>query len=62
LIIFLVKGRLRSEFASKELGSVGRRTREGTGNIGHVGDDGFDAVAFAFDLSHKDRHAVAATC
>ena len=49
-IVLLVKGCLSAEFAAEEFGGVGGRAAECAGDVCHVGYDGFDAVAFAFDF------------
>jgi hypothetical protein len=42
---------LGTEFETKEFGDVDCGTGEVVGYVEHIGDDGFDAVAFPFDLS-----------
>jgi hypothetical protein len=50
---------LGTEFEAKEFGNVDFETTEVVGYFGHVGDDGFDAVAFALDLGLDGVHFVA---
>lgn len=38
---------------------TGRRPSQGLGDLGHVRDDGLDAVALALDLREDARHLVA---
>jgi hypothetical protein len=56
-VVFLVEGGLGAELATEEFGGIGRRARKGPGDIGHVRDYGFDAVAFTFDFGEEDWHA-----
>jgi len=42
---------LRTELEAKEFGEINGWTTKIVGNVQHVGDDRFDAVAFAFDLN-----------
>jgi hypothetical protein len=35
---------------------TGGRAAEGARDVGHVGDDGLDAVPFAFNLRLEGRH------
>ena len=44
---------LGAEFKTKEFGEVDGWAAEIVGDVQHVGDDRFDAVAFAFDLDKR---------
>ena len=48
IVLFVACG-LSTELAPEEFSWVGRRAGEGLRSVGHVWDDGFDAVAFAFN-------------
>ena len=56
-VVFLVERRLGAKLAAEELRGVSGRTAERPGNVGHVRNDGFDTIAFPFNLREKKGHA-----
>jgi hypothetical protein len=55
-IVFFIERGLSTQFASEKLGRVGRRPAEGTGDVGHIWNNGFDTITLAFNLCEKDGH------
>ena len=58
ILVRIVKGRLRSQFGSEEFGDFAGIAFESRAEIDDVGQDGFDAVALAFDFTVDGRHFV----
>jgi len=58
-VILGVNVGLGTQFETKVLDQVGRRTSELVGDIGQVDNDSLDTVAFALDLGLKALHLVA---
>jgi hypothetical protein len=57
-VILLIEGCLGAELTAEELGGVSRRTTESLGDIRHVGDDSFNAIALAFNFGGQKGHTV----
>jgi len=56
-IILLIERGLSTKFASEEFGGIGRGATEGSGDVGHIRNDGLNPVALAFDFGSKEGHA-----
>lgn len=55
----IIKKRLGTQFTAKILGWIGGRATNGSGHIGHVYNDGFDAIALALYLGLNAWHFIA---
>jgi hypothetical protein len=57
-VVFLIERCLSPKLTAEELGSISGRATESSSYIGHIRDDGFYTISFAFDFCGKKRHAV----
>lgn len=57
-VVLFVESGLCAKLAAEELGRVRRGSAECACDIGHVRDDGLDAISFSFNFGGHDRHAV----
>jgi hypothetical protein len=57
-IVLLIKRSLSAKLASKEFGWVTGRATKGSRDIGHVGNNGLDTIAFTLNFGGEQGHTV----